>query len=202
MLQHELEELLGYKLLPWMWEMANAVYMEHKAIEDERGKDQIARIIRLGGWAPGSSPIREMYKEIGDKPIAVETKKNLYETYSVSHNGYCFDEKPALLYDVFVEVKARLEKEHPELIRNMDYFEYDGPDQGLEREKTVQWNPETGWIIVHYVQGGSEGFYVHVAIIKNGKYTIIFLAKTLLEGEDGRFWSGKMVAALSRIMEV
>jgi hypothetical protein len=201
MMQSELEELIGKRLAPWQWQMAEYVYMNHPDIHDVGGKGQIANIILAQGFEYPSQ-IRSMYKEVKGPPIIVETKRTLCETYDVSHEGYCINTRGNKLYDIYKEVGDRLKKEYPELMANADYFNYDSPDQ-YQEEKTVLWDIGVRWIIVHYVTGGSEGYYVHVATLnKEGKYYIHFLGKTLLEGEAGISWGEKMVAAISRIMQV
>jgi hypothetical protein len=202
MMKEELEQRLGYPIEPWQWEMANYIYMNHPDIPDVGGKDVIARKILDGGGFESKSVVRREYEDMGGPPIIVKTKRTLCETYDVTHENYCINTRGNKLYDIFKEVKGRLEKEYPELMAHCDYFAYDGEDLYKE-EKYSLWDLNDHWLAIHYVTGGSEGYYVHVARVdRQNRYKIIFLAKTLNERDAGITWAANMVAALSRIMEV
>jgi hypothetical protein len=81
----------------------------------------------------------------------------------------------------------------------MDYFDISaGSDK-----KDALFPVDRGWLKVYYVQGGSEGYYVHVETAPmNEVNRLYFLAKTLREGEAGVSWAERMVCALSRIFRV
>jgi hypothetical protein len=197
MMRNELEERLGYKLESWQWEMAHYVYQNHPKIKDVGGKEELALVIKDRGFV-FPSRLREMYAELKGPPIVTRTESTLFETYDITHEGFCINSRGNPLTGIYREVRAKLEKEHPELMGECDYFSL---DKGHGDDKIDLW-PFPHWIAVHYVRGGSEGFYVHVAFIDYGKYRILFLAKTLCDGEAGICWGEQMVCALSRIMEV
>jgi hypothetical protein len=90
-----------------------------------------------------------------------------------------------------------MKAEYPDLLAQADYFCVD------HEETTKSWPEHQRWTAVYYVTGDSEGFYVHVDCIQaGGKRDLMFLAKTLNERTAGIEWAGKMVLALSKIMEV
>ena len=143
-----------------------------------------------------------------DHGNVIEHKSDLYTTYDVTDKGYCVNIKPRLAYDVYRDVKKTLEElsqkmtaKYPSLMADMDYFLYSFEKDEYQEVHTAPW-PENRWVCIHYVKGGSEGYYVHVSTISDGKYTFVMLAKTLREGEAGISWAEQMVCALSRIMEV
>jgi hypothetical protein len=207
MMRDELQKrLTGPTLLDWQWEMAHAVYQNHPDIDEVNGKGQIAEIINMGGGFEYPCKLREMYKAIGDKPIIVKTVVELLSTYDVTHNSYCINDRGNPMWGIYKAVEKILKEKYKELMDDCDYFspmsDYDIPKE--EREKAV-WDIHAHWLIVHYVTGGSEGFYVHVAQAdrENNRYRTLFLAKTLIGNEEaGRTWSIKMVDALSRIFQV
>jgi hypothetical protein len=134
-----------------------------------------------------------------DRGKVVEQKSDLYTTYDVTDKGYCINIKPRKVSEVFNEVKSCLEKQHKYLLDDADYFDYSAT---RERITNDVWD-FNGWTIIHYVKGASEGYYVHVAVTgKDGRYQLLFLGKTLREGEAGISWAEQMVCAISRIMEV
>lgn len=133
-----------------------------------------------------------------ETPVIVKTVHELLSTYDVTDKHLCINERGNPLQEVLGKVRGRLEKEHPELLEGSDYF---GIYTSVHSE--IQTFPTDYWgVLIFYVKGGSEGYYVHVEVRKDGKSTLLFLGKTLLEGEAGRAWAEKMVCALSRIIEV
>jgi len=135
--------------------------------------------------------------------LIVETNNDLYTIWDVTEDRYCVNERRKNLYGIYEHVRDALQKDYPDLWEQSDYFSYDYDNpQGLMDRKHEALCPKFAWIAVFYVTGGSEGYYVHVEARDNGKATILFLGKTLREGEAGRAWGEKMVAAISRIMNV
>jgi hypothetical protein len=200
MMQNELEQRIGKKLEPWQWEMAHFVYQNSPEIHDVGGKDEMAiMILHCGGFEYGSE-IRNNYKKLKGPTIIVEHKQDLYTTYDVTHESLCINIKPRLAYDIFKDVTKTWEEKYPKLVEDTDYFSYSGNDE-YQKEHITPW-PDNCSVCIHYVKGGSEGYYVHIAIVDDGKYNVMFLGKTLREGEAGITWAEKMVAALSRIMSV
>jgi hypothetical protein len=127
----------------------------------------------------------------------VEHKSDLYTTYDVTDKGYCVNIQPRKLQDIFNNVNRMLKEKYPKLCEDIEYFGmFD--TTGLE----PMWDMGTHWTSVFYVEGGSEGYYVHVEAIKDDKRTLLFLGKTLREGEAGISWAEQMVCAISRIMKV
>ena len=99
--------------------------------------------------------------------------------------------------DIFQEVEAKLP------VELMAEFDYWGPSYPWEKDHQNDQAllPEFRWIAIHYVSGGSEGYYVHVATIAgDGAYEIVWMAKTLHEGQ-GRYWCRKLVAELEDIIQ-
>jgi hypothetical protein len=226
MMRNELEDRLGYPLEDWQWEIAHEVYQKHSHISDVHGKDQITGIIRMGfdypfgHWAlcgatpvEGRSsgmnkweddPIMKMYREIEGKPVICKTNHWLTYTEDVTTEGHCINFRPNLLKEISQEVMDKLEKDHHSLVAHLEYWSVEyGPDPyGPKAHDTATWPKGFPRIAVFYVRGGSEGYYVHVEALKDGKHKNIFLAKTLLEGEGGVTWAERMVCALSRILDV
>jgi len=129
----------------------------------------------------------------------VEHKNDLYETYDVTDKGYCTNCQPRKIIDVFNDVNQELKEKYPEICEGIDYFDL---SLSTRIKPADPWDTSAHWTAVYYVRGGSEGFYIHVSTIHGGKHQMIFLGKTLLEGEAGLSWAEKMVAAISRIMKV
>ncbi len=203
MLKEELESRLGYKLEPWQWEMAHYVYQNYPSITHVGGKDKIARYIKEGGGFDSPCAIKQMYRDVDGPPIIVRTDHELLESYDITHEGLYINIRGNKLWDIYKMIKASLKASHKDLMAGCEYFSYMGEDEYSE-EKTAVWDiVNHHWTAVHYVRGGSEGYYVHVATVNTENvYKILFLAKTLREGEAGITWAEKMVAVLSRIMEV
>jgi hypothetical protein len=206
MLRNELEERLGHPLLDWQWTMAHEVYQNHKEIPDVGGKDLIAKIIREMGGFEHDSSIRTMYRSLGDKSIVVKTVVELLETYDVDHKGYCINSRGNRLWDILKKVQETLKKDYPGLMDQVEYFDvnydYNVP---IEKRREQVWDVHAHWNIIHYVTGGSEGFYVHVAQVhrETGVYHTVFLIKTLIGNEKkGRDWCDKMCSALAWILQV
>ena len=130
------------------------------------------------------------------KAIVHHTTKELLTTFDVTATGRCFNERGNYLTEIIKEVKLRLDEKDPEVLKEADYFDINAGG------KDNRWDPNTQRIAVFYVKGGSEGYYVHVEAFYEGTRKLIFLAKTLREGEAGITWAEKMVCALSRILEV
>lgn len=194
MLRTELEQRVG-TLENWQWEIAHHVYQWHDSIKDVGGKEQIADIVRQG-WLYGS-PIFVMYEELKGPVVIKYSNGDLYSTWDVIHTGYCINDKPRPISEVFEQVNSRLQSEYPELYRELDYF-----SNSVKYEPDSTLWPKFRWIAVFYVRGGSEGYYIHVETRNDGAAKIMFLGKTLLEGKAGRELCEKIVAALSRIMDV
>ncbi len=135
----------------------------------------------------------------------VKTVRKLLSTYEVTDKGYCINERGNKLLDIFDEVLEKLKKDHPDLFKDMDYFNI-----FPSFEKDAVFPVERGWLKIFYVTGGSEGYYVHVetkakeevSTKQYEKNDLYFLAKTLREDEAGISWAEKMVCALSRIFRV
>lgn len=142
-------------------------------------------------------------RELG---TVVSHKSDLYTEYDVTDKHYCINEKPRKLIDIFNDVNKQLKEKYPKLCEGFDYFSlsasldhfYDSGSRGTE----ILWNMDTAWTAVYYVTGGSEGYYIHVSSIHDDKHKLLFLGKTLREGEAGISWAEQMVAAISRIMNV
>ena len=133
------------------------------------------------------------------KTTIVKTVRELLTTYDVTENHHCINERGNLLSDIHAELKKRLNEKDPELLKEADYFDING---NFTYREQARWDTNTERIAVFYVKGGSEGYYVHVEAYFEGKHKLIFLGKTLREGEMGITWAEKMVCALSRILEV
>jgi hypothetical protein len=127
----------------------------------------------------------------------VEHKSDLYTTYDVTDKGYCINIKPRKLVDIFNDVDRQLKEKYPKLCEGIEYF-----DLFPWHPEIVFWDLDTHWTAVFYVTGGSEGYYIHVEAIKEEARTLLFLGKTLREGETGISWAEQMVCAISRIMKV
>jgi hypothetical protein len=196
MMKEELQGLLNEPLEDWKWKMAEFVYMNHPTIEDVRGKQQVADIVKQGfGW---DSPIRAMYKEINGPVIIAKTMHQLFTTYDVTHESLCINERGNPMDEIYAHVKKELQEKYPDLWGKLDYF-----DQDVElRHRSELWDTDTHWIAVFYVRGGSEGYYIHVETRKDGQAKIIFLGKTLLEGEEGVQCAEQTANAIARIMKV
>ena len=137
---------------------------------------------------------------VKDTGTVVETKHELLYTYDVTDKHYCINERGNPLSEIIKEIHTLLKKDYPGLLEQGDYF---GVSAATELKGSTLWPMEYHWVCVHYVRGGSEGFYIHVATVDTeNKYRIIFLGKTLLEGYEVISWAEKMVAALSRILSV
>lgn len=130
-------------------------------------------------------------------PTIVKTVHELLTTYDVTDQHLCINERGNHLDNILKQVRSRLAKDYPGLLDSADYFD-------VFPSLTDEVFPvDRGWVCVFYVKGGSEGYYVHVEVQKDRKESkLLFLGKTLLEGEAGISWAEKMVCALSRILEV
>jgi hypothetical protein len=202
MMKEELEQRLGYTLEPWQWEMAHWIYQNHPEIPDVVGKDVLAKKIKEGGEFEYNSVIYREYLDMDGPDIIKEHKQDLYTTYDVNHKGYCVNTQGRLIEDIFKDVEKALKEKYPYLLKECDYFNLSCKWEIKNKEMPATWT-QNRWLVIHYVKGGSEGYYVHVATVDGlGQYRLIFLAKTLNECESGISWAEKMVAALSRIMEV
>lgn len=141
---------------------------------------------------------REVMDREGKVVKLVKSNEDMFSTWDVGEDHYCYNIKQKLLYDVFKTIEDRLKAEHPELLDESDYFMV---DCCLRRDRgTITW--PKGRIAVFYVKGGSEGYYVHVEALQDGRNECLILGKTLHEGEAGIKWAEQMVLALSRIIEV
>jgi len=201
MMRSELEDRVG-KLENWQWELAEYVYMNDNSIKDVGGKDQLAQIIKDGGWLnkwPNLAPINQMYKDLNGPVIIKYTREDLYSTWEVTHTGYCINDKPKTQTAVCEAVKIAYEKQYPELASHVEYFSTTDSDVRYGHKPDI-W-PTNDRIAVFYVRGGSEGFYVHVEALNEG-HQCLMLIKTLLEAEDGIKWAEQTVNAISRIMKV
>ena len=218
MMRNELEDRLGYPLEDWQWKIAEKVYMDHHNISNTHGKDQIAGIIRMGfeypfsriiplsqgkGWSGRCDwelvPIMQMYKECGGQPIICKTNRFLTYTEDVTTDGYCINFRPNKIKEVSQEILDLIKKKNPDLIKGMDYW---SPCYDYRDRENATFPDKFPRIAVFYVEGGSEGYYVHVEALHDGKHDNIFLAKTLREGEAGITWAEQMVCTISRIMDV
>jgi len=204
MMKYELEERLGKELEYWEWEMAHWIYMNDPEIPDVNGKDVLAQKIKDGEWFSTNGYLWKKYEELKGPAIIVATHHDLFTTWEVDHRYICHNLRGNLVFDIYKEVCGVLKKEYPDLWADCDYFHYSYDRDEYVKEHTAVWDThDVHWLVVHYVQGGSEGYYVHVAIVdKHNRYKYLFLGKTLREGEAGISWAEKMVAALSRIMRV
>lgn len=127
----------------------------------------------------------------------VKQESDLYTTYDVTDKGYCINIRPRKIADIFNDVNRQLKGKYPKLCEGIEYFELSASQSGEEL-----WDEDRHWTAVFYVQGGSEGYYVHVEAISEGIRQLLFLGKTLREGEAGVSWAEQMVCAISRIMKV
>ena len=66
---------------------------------------------------------------------------------------------------------------------DLDYFQM-GFEWRSQDGKDQPW-PDYHRILCFPVQGGSEGYYVHVGVVYDGQYQDIILGKTLFEGREG-----------------
>jgi hypothetical protein len=124
-----------------------------------------------------------------------ETRKEMLTTYDVTDKRYCINERGNPIPDVFKAVVSELDSKYHDLLAKRDYFNiYPGRDDKC-------W-PVDSDILVFYIKGASEGYYVHVETRGHEGNNLVFLAKTLREGEEGISWAEKMVCALSRIFKV
>lgn len=124
-----------------------------------------------------------------DQGKVVKTVRTMLTTYDVTDQHYCINEKGNPLREVFKEVEDRLWKEHPELKDDCDHFSI------FPTVRDQAFPTSYSWIKVFYVEGGSEGWWVHVEVNNE----LLFLGKTLREGEAGISWAERMVCALGRI---
>jgi len=122
------------------------------------------------------------------------TKHDLYSTFDVTDQGYIINERSRKLRDVFKDVYDTLKRDYPDLAKDIEYFSI---FPTLTRERPF---PLGARIAIFYVEGSSEGYYVHVEAHDGETRELLFLGKTLLEGESGISWAEQMVCALSRIM--
>jgi len=123
-----------------------------------------------------------------------------YSRYYVTDDGYCVAEKAKTIRDVrdycvkelkkhtFVDVDGDTREVAEEGLSDMSHY--------MEPEMKL-W-PLNERIAVFYVTGGSEGHYVHVEALVNGKNLMLFLSKTF-QGREGAL---RIVDALSKILEV
>jgi len=196
MLRNELVERVG-QLENWQWEMAHYVYQEHRHIKDVGGKDQLADIIKQGwNW---DSPIRKMYKEVDGPVIIKSTQDDMFSTWDVTHDGYCINDRAKSMSSVKAAVQLKLQEDYPELYQALDYFSLD-TDYSYSDKPDIF--PINSRIAVFYVKGGSEGYYIHVEAMNDGKFSTLILGKTLYEGEHGIEIAEKTANAISRIMQV
>jgi hypothetical protein len=121
---------------------------------------------------------------------------DLYSTWDVTTDHYCINITPRKALAVFNDVKNQYEVNYPALAENVEYFSFGG-----RYDDNPDW-PLSHRIAVFYVEGGSEGYYVHVETLKDGKHKNWALVKTLREGETGIKWAEQTANALSRIMHV
>jgi hypothetical protein len=133
--------------------------------------------------------------EENDEEI-VSTGSDLYSTWEVQRNHRCVNIKNKTTGEIYQTVRGQLSENYPDLWSQLDYFNMsDGSD-------TCKPWPEHNWVAVFYVRGGSEGFYIHVAVLSSGKYRTMFLGKTLCEGQTGVRIAEGTANAIARIMEV
>ncbi len=127
--------------------------------------------------------------------VIVDEQEGIYERFNVI-GGFCVNFRRKTVKEVLGELVKHLPSE---LMDQMDYF-------GIASAYEVQGKPlfpEFHWIGVYYVTGGSEGYYLHVdAIGDQGDRNCVFVGKTLLEGKAGRELMSKVVAEVSRWLEV
>ncbi|MFA5186771.1 MAG: hypothetical protein WC551_09865 [Patescibacteria group bacterium] len=116
-------------------------------------------------------------------------------TYEVK-DGFVINEQPKSLREVFDYILKKL-PEYQVDIGEYDYFHISSS------EHESLWPLDARWIAVFVVQGGSEGFYVHVEAFMSNRPIIclIFLGKTLQEGKAGREHALKLAHALTFILE-
>jgi hypothetical protein len=116
----------------------------------------------------------------------------LLSEYDLTERGFCVNFVMRSRKDIFKDIEARIP---PEIKAEFDYMSL-----AIYDNEPVQF-PETHRLAIHYVTGGSEGYYVHVASInRDDKYELIWLAKTLHE-KDGPMWCRKLIEVLEDILK-
>ena len=124
-----------------------------------------------------------------ETPVIVKSVHHLLDTYDVTDQHLCINEHGNPLKEIFQEVNARLHKEYQRLCEDIDYFHISDREP---EDFPIPYNR----LMIFYVRGGSEGYYVHVEVRVDGKHRLLFLGKTLLRGR--RVSSGQRVwSALS-----
>jgi len=93
-------------------------------------------------------------------------KEDIFTTYEVTPERRCVNEKGKSAIQICNDIKSKVA---PELLECLDYI---SPD-----DKAVYISGAR--VIVYTVMGGSEGWYLHVDMIHEGKIANLILMKTL-----------------------
>lgn len=145
----------------------------------------------------------EAAKVIGEKAVFGRSKDDpdLRESWCMTYevvDGYVKNEQAKPVSQVYEYIKQKLPKYGVDL-GEYDYFSI-GTEVTYGDDKHSLW-PCMDRIAVFAVEGGSEGYYIHVdAITADGAHNI-FLGKTLQEGREGRDHALKLANALTHILE-
>lgn len=94
--------------------------------------------------------------------------------------------------ELFEELGARLKAE--DLVPD-EYFSICTSARNPENQPLPTDSPR---FMCFAVRGGSEGHYIHVGFVYDGKYQDLFLGKTLREGPDGLDYALQIANACTR----
>lgn len=193
MMQHELEERLGYTLDPMQWDWLHMIYMYSPKIPDVGGKDVLAQYVKDGTAYTLHAEARAIAREHGWTPARIE-REQWWGWYDVVE-GMCENYRYKTLATIGSWLRAEMHKlDTPDGEFIDEYFSLGDDTKGACWPDFTM----TRWIAVYPVRGGSEGWYVHVdALLSDDKRKLLFLAKTWT---PDRAW--EIVRELARLLEV
>ena len=139
-----------------------------------------------------------MLQEI--KPGVIRIKyqqEDLFSVYDVDFDHRIHNERRKTIQQVCSNIIGEFKEQFPDIYGTLDYL---GPSVDYDLGEDINSPfPEFHWIAVYYVEGGSEGYYIHVDVLyEENKRKMILLGKTLL----GRSEAEKIANCLSRIIKV
>lgn len=179
-MRNEFEERVGV-VTDELWEVAHHIYQWHPDVPDVGGKDHFARMWqeRAGAEYGGFWDYGMLAEANEAAPHRINIRKSdSFTTFEVTDGGMVTNEKGKPLPNIYDHILEELPKHGIEVgawgVKNCEYFHV------AAMCEVTRWPTRYWGIAVYAVTGGSEGHYIHVDIITEGKTTPLFLGKTFM----------------------
>lgn len=114
-----------------------------------------------------------------DRPVPVDVWRRCTDQAGVE-NGYTVRDRWRTIGEVIDDLKGYLQDRLKDDYSRLEYFAI-----GSGNLRGMTWPGRTGQLAPCYFHGSNEGMFAQLLHLDAGKYSVIFTAKTLAEGDEG-----------------